>query len=181
MTVAQDMITPTGARVSVPGVYGEILDLLIDEAHLLDNDRELEWLELLTEDVTYLMPIRETYYRADGEGFVADTHFDDDYAGLRLRVRRNVEIQNAYDRDPAPRMRRLVTNLIVHESDNEDEYLATSSILMLRNRFDQIDFDMLSAVRNDVIRRTPNGLKLASRTVLLDQSRLGRPWNNVFM
>jgi 3-phenylpropionate/cinnamic acid dioxygenase small subunit len=181
MTVTQTATVGTGLRISLPGVYGEILDFLVDEADLLDRGSDLEWLGRVTDDIAYFMPIRETYYRADGDGFVDDTHYDDDYASLRLRVKRNVEIQSAYDRDPAARVRRLVTNLVVHQGDDPDEYLATSSILVLRNRFDQIDFDMMSAVRNDVIRRTPDGLKLARRTILLDQSLLGRPWTNVFM
>jgi 3-phenylpropionate/cinnamic acid dioxygenase small subunit len=179
---ATDMTTGTGARISVPGVYGEILDFLVDEALLLDSGRELEWLECLTKDVQYSMPIRETRYRVDGDGFMDNgAHYDDDWDLLRVRVKRNVEIENAYDRNPEARVRRLVTNLILHQGESPDDYRATSSILVLRSRFDQLGFDMMSAVREDVIRRTPDGLKLARRMILVDQSRLGSPWMNVFM
>src|SRR5271169_6488388 len=130
-----DILTGTGARISVPGVYGEVLDFLVDEAHLLDTRRELEWLERVAEDVHYYMPIRQTRYRADGDEFMdKGSHYDDDWDALRLRVKRNVEIQNAYDRDPETRVRRLVTNLILHQGESPDEYRATSSILVLRSR-----------------------------------------------
>src|SRR6266545_5950809 len=118
----------TGARVraSQP-LYGEILDFLIDEAALLDDDKHLEWLELLADDVTYKMPVRKTLYRRDGRGFdERNAHFDDDRLSLGLRVRRSVEIVSAYDRDPAPRIRRLVTNVVVHETDEPDEWAVTS-------------------------------------------------------
>jgi 3-phenylpropionate/cinnamic acid dioxygenase small subunit len=98
-----------------------------------------------------------------------------------MRVRRTVDLANAYDRDPAPRIRRMVTNFVVHEAAQADEYTATSSILMLRNRFDDPQYDMLSGKREDIIRRTPEGLRLARRVVLLDQAALGASWLNVFM
>jgi len=41
-------------------------DFLIDEAALLDDDRHLEWLDCLTEDIVYKMPVRKTVYRRDG-------------------------------------------------------------------------------------------------------------------
>jgi hypothetical protein len=52
---------------------------------------------------------------------------------------------------------------------------------MLRNRFDDPQYDMLSGKREDIIRRTPEGLRLARRVVLLDQAALGASWLNVFM
>ncbi|MGH7858474.1 MAG: aromatic-ring-hydroxylating dioxygenase subunit beta [Candidatus Binatia bacterium] len=168
-------------RASDP-VYGEILDFLIDEAALLDDDRHAERLGLMTEDVTYRMPVRKSLHRRDGRGFDdRNGHFDDDRLSLELRVRRSVEIPSAYDRDPAPRIRRLVTNLVVHATGSEGEYRATSYILLLRNRFDALNYDVLSAKREDVIRRTPDGLRLASRVILVDQAILGAAYWNVFM
>jgi phthalate 3,4-dioxygenase subunit beta len=173
----------TGARIGAADPrHGEIVDFLTDEAALLDDDLHLEWLELLTDDVEYKMPVRKTLYRKDGRGFdERNSHFDDDSLSLGLRVRRSVEISSAYDRDPAPRIRRLVTNIVVHATDDPDEYAVTSYILLLRNRFDAPTYDMLSGKREDVIRRTDEGLRLARRLVLLDQSALGAPYLNVFM
>jgi 3-phenylpropionate/cinnamic acid dioxygenase small subunit len=184
MTTSMDMAAKTGTRVKASDlVYGEILDFLIDEAALLDDDRHLEWLDCLTEDIAYKMPVRKTVYRRDGNGFdERNLHWDDDRFSLGLRVRRSVEVEAAYDRDPAPRIRRMVTNLVVHETDTPGEYAATTYLLVLRNRFDAPTYDMVTAKREDVIRRDGDGIcKLARRLVLLDQTALGAVFINVFM
>jgi 3-phenylpropionate/cinnamic acid dioxygenase small subunit len=185
MTTVQDTAankTRAGRISASQPFYGEILDFLIDEAALLDDDLHLEWLDLIADDVSYRMPVRKTLYRRDGRGFdERNNHFDEDRLSLGLRVRRSVEISSAYDRDPAPRIRRLVTNVVVHETDVQDEYAVTSYILLLRNRFDAGHYDTLSAKREDVIRRTRDGLKLSKRLILVDQSAFGAPYLNVFM
>jgi 3-phenylpropionate/cinnamic acid dioxygenase small subunit len=184
MTTSTDTTVKTGTRVRASGlVYGDILDFLIDEAALLDDDRHLEWLDCLTDDIVYKMPVRKTVYRRDGDGFDERTlHWDDDRFSLGLRVRRSVEVEAAYDRDPAPRVRRMVTNLAVHVTDTPGEYAAVTNLLVLRNRFDAPTYDMLTAKREDLIRRDDDGTcKLARRLVLLDQAALGAVFINVFM
>ena|SRR5271155_1603243 len=163
-------------------LWGEIYDFLVDEAELLDEDQHTAWLELLTADISYQMPIRKTVYREDGRGFDSrNNHFNDNRSSLELRVRRNVDIGPAFDRDPAPRIRRLVSNITVHQSPDPDEYAVKSSILLLHSRFDDLGYNALSGRRYDVIKRTTEGLRLAHRTIHLDQSLLGAPYMNVFM
>lgn len=162
-------------------VYGEIQDFLIDEAALLDDDLHQEWLELMADDISYKMPVRKTLYRRDGRGFdKASFHFNDNKASLGIRVKRSVVIPSAFDRDPAPRIRRMITNLVVRQSGS-DEYEATSSIALFRNRFNEPTYDILTGRREDLIRRTADGLRIARRTVLLDQAGLGASYLNVFM
>jgi 3-phenylpropionate/cinnamic acid dioxygenase small subunit len=163
-------------------IFVEVHDFLVDEAELLDDDLHREWLGLLTDDVVYRMPARRSVYRRDGTGVDFDNcHFDDDWSSLEMRVRRSVEITSAFDRDPAPRMRRLVTNLSVRETEVPDEFAATSSILLLRNRLHLQGYDMLSARREDVVRRTDAGLRLAKRLILVDQATLSAAFLNVFL
>lgn len=163
-------------------LYGDILDFLIDEAALLDDDLHKEWLELLTDDIDYKIPLRKNVHRRDGKGFDEVTyHFDDNKASLALRVKRSVEIPSAFDRDPAPRIRRLVSNLALREAGSPGEYAATSYITLLRNRFDNPAYDVLSGKREDLIRITAAGPRLARRLVLLDQTTLGASYLNVFM
>jgi len=171
-----------GVKASDP-IYGDITDFLVGEAVLLDDNRHLEWLDGLADDVVYKMPVRKNVYRRDGDGFdEGSLHWDDNRFTLGLRVRRSVEIENAYDRDPAPRIRRMVTNFVVHETDKPGEYTVTSYILVLRNRFDAPTYDVLTAKREDVIRRDDDGTcKLARRIVLVDQAALGAVFINVFM
>jgi len=179
-----DPAVSVGARVKARDpIYGDILDFLIDEAALLDDDRHVEWLEGLADDVIYRMPVRKTVYRRDGDGFDGrNSHWHDNRQSLGLRVRRSVELPSAYDRDPAPRVRRMVSNLAVRETDTPGEYKATTNLLLLRNRFDAVASDMISAKREDIIRRSEDGTcKLASRLILVDQSVLGAVFINVFM
>jgi 3-phenylpropionate/cinnamic acid dioxygenase small subunit len=178
-----DAATAQFKRVrAASSIYGDIQDFLNDEAALLDDDLHMQWLDLLAEDLEYQVPVRETVYRRDGRGFSGSNfHFRDNKDNLATRVHRSVVVAAAYDRDPAPRIRRLITNLIIHETAKPDEYAAVSSFLLLRNRFDAGTFDMLAGKREDIIRKTSNGLKLAKRLVLLDQTNLGAAYLNVFM
>ncbi len=133
MTVTpEDIDDPAGTRGPRVGadVFMEVLDFLTDEAALLDDDLHREWLDLLTEDVVYQMPGRRSVHRKDGKGFDFDNcHFDDDRTSLDMRVRRSVEIASAFDRDPPPRIRRLVTNVVVRRTDSGVELAATSTVL----------------------------------------------------
>lgn len=176
--------TARGARLKAADpIYGDILDFLIDEAALLDDDRHVEWLDCLTDDVVYKMPVRKTVYRRNGDGFDGrNSHWDDNRQSLGLRVKRSVDLPSAFDRDPAPHIRRMVTNLIVRKTDTPGEYAATTYILLLRNRFDAPTYDILSAKREDLIRRGDDGTcKLARRLILVDQTALGAVFINVFM
>jgi 3-phenylpropionate/cinnamic acid dioxygenase small subunit len=173
-----------GARLKASDpIYGDILDFLIDEAALLDDDRHVEWLDCLTDDIIYQMPVRKTVYRRNGDGFDGrNSHWDDNRQSLGLRVKRSVDLPSAFDRDPAPHIRRMVTNLVVRKTDTPGEYAATTYMLLLRNRFDAPTYDILSAKRKDLIRRGGDGTcKLASRLILVDQTALGAVFINVFM
>ena len=173
-----------GARLTASDpIYGGILDFLIDEAALLDDDRHVEWLDCLADDIVYQMPVRKTVYRRNGDGFDGrNSHWDDNRQSLGMRVKRSVDLASAFDRDPPPHIRRMVTNLIVRKTDTPGEYAAMSYMLLLRNRFDAPTYDILSAKREDLIRRGSDGIcKLARRLILLDQTALGAVFINVFM
>ena len=179
-----DPATNMAVRVKASdSVYGDILDFLIDEAALLDEDRHFEWLNCLTPDIVYKMPIRKNVYRRDGDGIdELNNHWYETRDTLFMRVRRAKEVPSAFDRDPPPRIRRMVTNIVVRATGKPGEYAATSYLLLLRNRFDDPSYDMLSAKREDVIRRDADGAyKLARRLILVDQAALGAVFFNVFM
>jgi len=162
-------------------LYGKIVDFLVDEAYLLDDDKHLEWVELMTDDVSYQMMRRKTVYRKDGDGVRPGGEFNDTKDTLKFRARRNTEIPSAFDRDPAPRICRLVGNVVVHSTDTDNEYAVRSKMVLYRNRFDQTHYDLLTATRNDVIRVTTEGLRLAKRQIIPDMARPGSPFPNVFM
>jgi len=161
-------------------VYNEVLEFLYVEAELLDEDRLVEWIEMLGEELSYRMPVRVTLERGQGPGFSSgSTFFDDDRAMLGLRVQRIVSSPNAHAEMPATRSRRFVTNVRV-ESVGEDVE-ARSSVLLLRSRWDMKWFEFFSARRNDVLRRFDGELKLVRREILIDQAVPDSPNLSVFL
>ena len=172
----------TAASRVRPGdpLYNEVLDFLNEEAELLDDGRLDEWLHLLTDDVSYRMPVRATLQRGQGTGFSPEvTLFDDDKPRLTFRVRRIMESPNAHIERPATRSRRFVTNVRTHRHD--DDVLVRSSLLVLQSRWNRSDYDFFSAQRNDMLRRVDGELRLARREILMDQTIPSSPSLSVFL
>jgi 3-phenylpropionate/cinnamic acid dioxygenase small subunit len=157
-------------------LHAELHELLDDEAALLDSDRLPEWLGMLADDLVYRAPVRLTRNRADGLGFSATmAHFDDTYASLVRRVKRATESPNAWAVDPPSRVRRHVSNVRVYRSQEPDEYRVLSYVLAVRSHSDVPALDVVSAERDDLVRRTTQGWRLARRDIYLVQSALGVP------
>jgi 3-phenylpropionate/cinnamic acid dioxygenase small subunit len=171
-----------GARIrSGTPVYNEINDFLIDEALMLDHNRTDDWYELLAEDLIYRMPVRRTVYREQGLGFDPTmAHFDDDYSTMTVRIKR-LHSLSAYSEDPPSRVRRLVSNVRVHELEAKDEFAVTSYLLALRSRWDRTEFDFIPVQRDDVLRRNGDSFKIARRIMYADQSVLGTPNLAIFL
>jgi 3-phenylpropionate/cinnamic acid dioxygenase small subunit len=152
--------------------YNDVLDFVYREAELLDERRHREWLELLAEDIRYVVPVRvTTAHSLDGSALDDMAHFDEDRYSLTKRVQR-FETEYAWAEDPPSRTRRFVTNVRVWETDQESELVVRCNLLLFRSRGDIRDHDLLSATREDLLRREDGALKLASRHVLLDESVL---------
>jgi 3-phenylpropionate/cinnamic acid dioxygenase small subunit len=156
-------------------VYNEVMHFLIEEAYLLDEGRFAEWLELLEPDVWVTMPTRQSTHRAAGRGFSASmVYLREDHGSLAFKVKR-LQGENAFNEDPPSRTRRRVSNLRLFETGKAGEYLAQSVLLLRRARGDAHVAEEFSARRDDVLRRTAAGWKLASRIILMDQAVLGLP------
>lgn len=159
--------------------YNAVLDFLNTEAEILDEGRLLEWVDMLSEDLSYRMPIRQTPPLGQGLGFAPTTTFyDDSLTTLRLRIRRLAESPNAHAEVPATRSRRFVTNVQVEA--HGDGLHARSSVLVLGSRWDTSTFEFLAARRNDALRYVGNDLKLVSREILIDQTVPEAPCLSVF-
>jgi phthalate 3,4-dioxygenase subunit beta len=144
---------------------------LVEEAELLDNRRYREWLERMTDDVVYRMPVRVTTAHSLEDSMLDDMdHFDEDRYSLGKRVER-FETEHAWTEDPPSRTRHYVTNVRVSEDDG-DELIAKSYLLLFRSRGDVREPDLVSAERTDVLRQVDGELRLARRDVLVDESVL---------
>ena len=149
-----------------------ISEFLLEEAELLDDGRLREWLERVTDDIRYEIPVRVTRERAAGPGIVTSmAHWYDDWTALEMRVLRQ-DTEYAWAEDPPSRIRHFITNIRVKPGEADNEFCVRSNVLLYRNRDDSPHHDLISGERHDVIRRVDEGWRLARRTVILDQSTL---------
>jgi 3-phenylpropionate/cinnamic acid dioxygenase small subunit len=160
--------------------YREVSDFLLQEAELLDDRRFQEWLALMTEDMSYKMPVRETRGKNDGTGFVPETTwFSDTKTSLDTRVRR-LSARYPVAEDPPSRTRHFVSNIRV-QPRGAGSFEVKSNLLLYRSRGNSPNYDIFSAERRDVLKRVNGGWKISERTVLLDQTVLGSQDISVFL
>ena len=161
---------------SPPLPYGDPAHLaahqfLVEEAALLDAADYASWLNLLCEDIRYVMPVRVTTARgADFDSLADMGHFDENMYALRKRVQR-LATDHAWTEDPPSRTRHFVTNIRTFRH-RTSELRVESSLLLFRSRGDTREPDLISAGRTDLLRETGDGLRLARREILVDESVL---------
>jgi phthalate 3,4-dioxygenase beta subunit len=150
--------------------HQEAHQFLVEEAALLDAADYEGWLGLLTEDVEYVMPVRVTTARGAGFDSLGDmAHFDENLYSLRKRVQR-FATEHAWTEDPPSRTRHFVSNVRTFESGVD--LVVESALLLFRSRGDTREADLVSAGRTDLLRAGPEGLRLARREIMVDESVL---------
>lgn len=150
------------------------VDFLMLEAELLDDLEERRWLvEMVSRDVIYQLPLRQTVERSRGNGVAEGMyHLNEDYGSLSSKVKRN-ETAYAWAEDPPSRVRHFVTNVRVRPGERDGELSVRSNILIYRTRQDQTTPQLLSGERHDVLRDEGEGLRLLRRSVVLDLTVIG--------
>ena len=150
-------------------------EFLFLEAEVLDSRRYEDWLDLLTEDIHYWMPVRRTTTaREAGREFTKPggvAFFDDDFATLKMRVDRML-LGGAWAEDPPSRTRRLITNVRVLEGTGQgegEEVTVASNFQLYRTRLDSEE-DTWIGRREDVLRRVDGEFRLARRHIFLEQT-----------
>jgi len=149
----------------------QVEDFLYAEAALLDEWRLQEWLELLTEDVTYSVPATDV-----PEGDAKSTLFiiSDDALRVRSRVRQLLG-KSAWAENPRSRTRRLISNVRIRESAG-DTIRVTANFAVYRMRMDQVD-TYVGRYEYTLVQRD-GGLKIRERKAILDLEAL-RPHGKV--
>jgi 3-phenylpropionate/cinnamic acid dioxygenase small subunit len=161
-----------------------IEDFFYYEAELLDDRRLRDWLDLLTDDVHYWMPVRYNPLErsADlndelskpGEAY----YFNDTKNALKVRVER-VYAKNAWAEMPPSRTRHLVSNIRV-KKDSGSEIEVQSNFLCYRTRMEK-DQDLFVGTRYDLLRRDDDNFKIARRKIILDQANLAAKIISIFL
>ncbi|HTO56986.1 MAG TPA: 3-phenylpropionate/cinnamic acid dioxygenase subunit beta [Pseudomonadales bacterium] len=160
----------------------EVEQFLYYEASLLDDRRLDEWLALCTDDIYYWMPIRRTTTAKEIDNEFTKpggmAYFDDDKNTLALRVQR-LQVGRAWAEDPPSRTRHVVTNVRVVGVDG-DAITVASNFMLYRTRLNSEE-DSWIGRREDVLRRENGALKLARRSIYLDQTViLAQNMSNLF-
>ncbi|HWP57355.1 MAG TPA: aromatic-ring-hydroxylating dioxygenase subunit beta [Candidatus Acidoferrales bacterium] len=158
-------------------------DFLYREAELLDERRFREWLDLFTDDLSYFMPLRHNPFQRPAE--ISDElakpdegyYFNDNRETLRIRVER-AHSRNAWAEMPPSRTRRLITNIRIKNDDGR-ELEVHSNFIVYRTRLEK-DEDLFVGTRRDILRRVDGGLKIARRTIVLDQAVLAAKNISIF-
>lgn len=166
--------SPPQATALDPLTQSEIRTWIDTEAMLLDDTRRLwEWHELLTEDMTYTVPVRVTRERwsnlpefPDGAVHQADTWYT-----LRMRIQRLFG-EHAWAEDPPSLIRRVVSGVVASPGEAEGTYAVRSAFILHRERR-RFASELWAGQRFDVLRRNEDrSLKLARRVVHLDHVTL---------
>ncbi|HUO38691.1 MAG TPA: 3-phenylpropionate/cinnamic acid dioxygenase subunit beta [Mycobacterium sp.] len=143
---------------------------LVDETYLLDAQAYTEWLDLLADDIHYLMPVRvTTALHAGYDTSPGMAHFDEDKYSLSRRVARFLT-EHAWTEDPPSRLRHHLSNVRTFATEDPDCLVVDSALLLFRSRGDVREGAFLSAGREDLLRREEGQWKLARRTILVDES-----------
>ena len=171
----------TGSSPDIPRLLlkEEIQDLLYWEAELLDERRFEEWLDLLTEDVHYWVPMRRNVPSQDTDleftrAGLDVNWFDEGKDTLTRRVRQ-IRTGVHWAEEPASRICHMVSNVQIvgalGEGPPPGEIAVKSRFLVYRNRV-ETETDLLVGKREDLLRRVGGRWRIARRKVILDQSVL---------
>lgn len=159
-------------------VYQSGIDFFLQEAELIDDGKFKDWLDLMTDDFTYRIPIRVTREKAAATEFSElASHMDETKTSMEMRITRAYSEYN-WAEDPASRTRHFLTNFRARtdrESANEIHY--KTNFLLYRGKFDLPTYQFLSGERHDTIRQIDGHWKMSKRLILLDHATV--PMNNL--
>jgi 3-phenylpropionate/cinnamic acid dioxygenase small subunit len=165
-------------RLAYLNLMREIEDFFYKEADLLDERDYDQWLDLLTDDIVYWMPMRKNVsYANRDQDITAESDvawFHDDKDTLRKRVKQ-IQTGVHWADEPVSRVSHVITNIRLSEPITvlEEGAKATTKcrFIVYRNRLES-ETDFLVGRREDTLTRVRGKLKLARRKIILDQSVL---------
>lgn len=150
---------------------------LYREVDLLDTRRYEDWLQTLHEDVVYFMPIlRNTRHNelSEREHTREGTDISWFEEGKWTLSKRIEQIRTGlhFAEEPVSRVTHHVSNVYVSAVDNDKGEMSVSSRVLVRQNRNQYESMMLSARRNDVLRRTDSEWQLRRREIILTENVL---------
>jgi 3-phenylpropionate/cinnamic acid dioxygenase small subunit len=155
-----------------PELFRGVETFLYREARMLEDNRFDDWLNCLSDDVRYWMPIRESTDGSSGSGKESDTFalFDDDKKSLELRVLR-IKTGDAHAEVPPSTTQRLVTNIAVEPAAADDSLRVRSNFMVYQERRGLHGVTFFGK-RDDVLRQIQGEFRIAQRRIDLAQKIL---------
>ena len=157
----------------------DIEQFLYEEAEMLDERRFEDWLEVLTDDIRYWMPMRRNvkFGELDRE-FTREGHdinwFDE---GKDTLIRRVNQILTGvhWAEEPLSRVCHSVSNIqildVTPSLSQPTEVSIKCRFLVYRNRV-ETETDILVGKREETLRNVNGQWKIAQRKIILDQNVL---------
>lgn len=149
----------------------EVEAFLYHEAELLDGWRLREWLALLTEDCSYLVPATDAPQSTTPDRTVFI--IADSYPQIVGRVER-LESEQAFVEQPRSRTRRLITNVRVHDNGGL-EVLSNFAVYRYRRGASHL---FTGEYRHLLVRAADGAFRIWERRATLDCEEL-RPQGKV--
>ena len=152
----------------------EIEEFLFAEAELLDERQFEAWLDLLTDDMRYWMPMRRNVKFGEQERENTREQqdmswFDEGKDTLSQRVRQILTGVH-WAEEPLSRVCHMVSNVQLLNV-TPDEVSVKCRFLVYRNRL-QDETDFFVGKREDTLRRVDGQWRIARRKIILDQNVL---------
>lgn len=148
-----------------------VQQFLYSEARLLDECRFRDWLALLSDEVRYIMPVRELLDPRDKSNSQDSFKiFDDDKASLEMRVSR-YETGLAHAEAPPSVTHRMIANVEIVERLTETRFVVCSNFLVSQERLRSSAAEFRGR-RRDIIERCCEGWRVFERRIELSQSIL---------
>lgn len=155
-----------------PALRDKVTNWLLVEAEMLDDQREREWLDnLVSKDVVYQLPLRQTVGRGHGRGFVDGAyHLVESWGSLNSKLAQ-AETGHSWAEDPQSRTRHFVSNIRVGQL-KEGRVEVRSNLLLYRTRQDETTPQIFSGERHDVLCETGDTFQLERRVIYLDTTAI---------
>jgi 3-phenylpropionate/cinnamic acid dioxygenase small subunit len=158
------------------------------EARLLDNRQYQQWLALVCEDISYVMPSRTNLMvnnrergqedmisverELEGVDSMGCPIREETYIHLMVRVERAFKM-NSWSENPPARTRRIVGNIELM-AQSGDELTVVSNFHMYYARPGCDNF-LYSGQRRDVLLEGEGGFRIRSREVVMDYANIELP------
>ncbi len=172
-------MTTTESNISQLLLKNEIEEFLYQEAELLDTRSFEEWLDLLTDDIRYWMPMRRNVksnemdreFTREGQ----DINWFDEGKDTLDRRGRQILTGVHWAEEPLSRIRHFITNVqllnATPSASDPTEVSVRCRFMVYRNRV-QTETDFLIGKREDTLRKVDGSWKIAERKITLDQNVL---------